>query len=145
MKKIKTLVLILACSVTAFAQVRPQVIRISSGVLHGLVQHAEVPKYPEEALQSRTQGDVILKVVLDNSGKVILSAPVEGDLLLVAVSIDALRDFQFQPYLLNGEPMLRVESQIGFRFSINGDGEKASGTSNTCPPFRFGRNFARGL
>jgi TonB family protein len=105
---------------------RPQMIRVSAGVLYGLVDHVEPPKYPEEALKSRTHGDVILKVVVDESGKVILSTPVEGDPLLAAASVDALRESHFRPYLLNGTP-LKVESQVGFHFSVSGDGENASG------------------
>jgi hypothetical protein len=35
----------------------------------------------------------------------------EGDPLLVAASVAALRDFHFRPFLLNGVP-LSVESQV---------------------------------
>jgi TonB family protein len=143
--KIKTLFVSLVCCVAVFAQARPQAIRISAGVLHGLAQHVELPNYPEEALQSRTQGDVIFKVVVDKSGKVILSTPVEGDPLLVAASIDALRNFQFQPYLLNGEPVPRVESQVGFRFSISGDGEKTSGNIEYLSSVPFRPEFRTGV
>jgi outer membrane biosynthesis protein TonB len=144
-KKIKMLIVSLACCVTVFAQARQQAIRISAGVLHGLVQHAELPKYPEEALQSRTHGDVIFKVVVDNSGKIILSTPIEGDPLLVAASVDALRDFRFQPYLLNGEPVPRVESQVGFHFSIRGDREGTSGKVEYLSSVPFRLEFRTGV
>jgi TonB family protein len=132
MAKIKVILMLLACCMIAVAQdssnattqpapPRPQMIRVSAGVLHGLVDHAERPRYPEDALKSRSQGDVILKVVVDDTGKVILTTPVEGDPLLTSASVDALREFRFRPYLLNGMP-LKVESQVGFRFSISGDG-----------------------
>lgn len=132
MAKINVVLMLLACCMIAAAQEssnattqpappRPQMIRVSAGVLHGLVDHAELPSYPEDALKSRTQGDVILKVVVDDTGKVILSTPVEGDPLLTAATVDALRGFRFRPYLLNGMP-LKVESQVGFHFSISGNG-----------------------
>jgi len=145
MNTIKRFVVPLACCVSAFAQARPQAIRISAGVLHGLVQHAELPKYPEEALLSRTQGDVIFKVAVDKFGKVILSAPVEGHPLLVAASIDALRNFQFQPFLLNGETVQRVESQVGFRFSISGHAERTSGKVEYLSSVPFRPEFRTGV
>jgi protein TonB len=155
MLNIKIVVLLLACRALSVAQEssatstqpkppRPQIIRVSAGVLHGLVDHVEPPKYPEQALESRTQGDVILKVVVDESGKVILSTPVEGDPLLTAASVDALREFHFRPYLLNGIP-LKVESQVGFHFSISGHGEGASGNVEYLSSVPFRPEFRTGV
>jgi outer membrane biosynthesis protein TonB len=146
MAKIKVVLLLLLCCAITPAQdngsaptqqkpPRPQMIRVSAGVLHGLVDHAELPHYPEGALKSRTQGDVILKVVVDDTGRVILSTPVEGDPLLTAASVDALRESRFRPYLLNGMP-LKVESQVGFRFSITGDGASGKVECLSSVPFR---------
>lgn len=114
---------------------RPQLIRVSAGVLHGLIDHAERPKYPEEALKSKIQGDVIVKVRVDESGRVILVTPIEGDPLLTAASVDALREFRFRPYLLNGMP-LKVESQVGFHFSIESDGASGDVEYLSSVPFR---------
>ena len=69
-------------------------------------------------------GDVILQVEIDETGRVVRSLAVEGDPLLVAASVEALRDFRFRPYLLNRIP-LSVESQMGFRFVLKGKGDKA--------------------
>jgi TonB family protein len=123
---------------------RPQMIRISSEVLGGMADHVELPKYPEEALKSHIQGSVILKVVVDESGKVILSTPVEGDALLVAASVDALRDIRFRPFLLNGKP-LTVESQVDFQFSIKGHGDKASGKVEYVSSIPFRPEFRTGV
>jgi outer membrane biosynthesis protein TonB len=72
------------------------------------------------------QGNVIFKIDVDETGKIVLSAPVEGDPLLVAASVDALRDFRFQPYLLDGTP-IRVETQLGFHFSVQKNGGAVNG------------------
>ena len=84
---------------------RPRMIRVSGGVLGGFVDHEELPIYPDEALQAGIQGDIILAVVVDEAGRVVLSAPVKGDPLLVAASVEALRDFRFRLYRLNGIPI----------------------------------------
>ena len=93
--------------------------------MNGLIEHKAVPQYPGEALAKGIQGDVIFKIDVDETGKIVLSVPVEGDPLLVAASVEAMRDFRFRPYLLNGTPVGIVETQLGYHFSMekkNGGG-----------------------
>jgi outer membrane biosynthesis protein TonB len=153
MFKIRFLLLSLVCCALAGAQdsgqtsnqpkPRPRMIRISSSVLPGFVEHVEQPMYPEESLKSETQGSVILKVDLDESGRVVLSTPVEGEPLLVAASIEALRGFRFRPYLLGGTP-ISVESQVGFRFSIQGHGGNETGKVEYVSAIPFREEFRTG-
>jgi Gram-negative bacterial TonB protein C-terminal len=127
MSRIRTLVALLVCCTTAaFAQnsdlsssIQPpmRMVRVSNGVMLGMVAHKALPEYPEEAMLKGIQGDVIFKIDIDETGKIVLNVPVEGDPLLVAASEDALREFRFRPYLLNGTP-IRVETQLGFHFSV---------------------------
>jgi outer membrane biosynthesis protein TonB len=144
MSRIGVIVGLLACfSVIAFAQSTeapaqlpgqpmpvhpsgPSMIRVSNGVIQGLVDHRALPAYPDEALLKAIQGDVIFKIDVDETGKIVLNVPVEGDPLLVAASEDALRDFRFRPFLINGTP-IRVESQLGFHFSVKKKGGGVSG------------------
>ena len=104
----------------------PGSIRVSNAVMAGFASHRALPEYPEGALTSDVQGDVILKIVIDENGKALLSEAVKGDPLLVAASMDALRGFRFRPYHLHGKPT-RVESQVGFHFRLNRKGEVAKG------------------
>jgi len=119
-------------------------VRVSGGVMLGLVEHKAMPEYPEEAMRTGIQGDVIFKIAVDETGKIVLSVPVEGDPLLVAASVDALRDFRFRPYLLNGSPVGVVESQLGFHFSLEGKGGETNGRVDCMlsipdrPEFRTG-------
>ena len=139
MLRIKMIVALLAgCATVGLAQNSPDVpsqvhpprptkIRVSGGVIVGLVESKATPVYPEEAMTKGIQGDVIFKIDIDDTGKIVLSAPVEGDPLLVAASVDALREFRFRPYLLNGTPVGIVESQLGFHFSLEKTGDGANG------------------
>ncbi|MGA6984598.1 MAG: energy transducer TonB [Terriglobales bacterium] len=117
---------------------RPTKIRVSAEVILGLVEHSATPEYPEEARTKGIQGDVIFKIDVDETGKILLSVPVEGDPLLVAPSVDALREFRFRPYLLNGTPVAVVESQLGFRFSLEKKrgGAKGRVESMSSIPYR---------
>ncbi len=83
----------------------------------GLVEHKTMPVYPDEAMRKGIQGDAIFKVQLDETGKIVSRVLVAGDPLLVAASVDALRNTRFRPYVLNGTPV-SVDSQLGFHFSV---------------------------
>ena len=135
MSGLKTIAVFLAaCAALAFAQnaspdspsAPPQKARVSTGVMLGLVEHKTMPVYPEEAMAKGIQGDVIFKVEVDESGKLISAVPGGADPLLLAAAKDSLQTFRFRPYLLNGTPV-RVESQIGFHFQVEKTVEGTSG------------------
>jgi len=107
---------------------QPMRIRVSAAVLGGFLEHGVKPTYPDPAIRGGIKGDVTLVVQTNESGRVVRSLAVEGDPLLVAASIEALKDFQFRPYLLSGKP-ISVESQIVFKFKLHGSGEGAHGTT----------------
>src|ERR1700691_5372941 len=149
------LLLVVTFIVTAFSQEnsgsapaapqasRPLRIRVSAGVLGGILEHAAKPIYPEQALRAGIKGDVILQVQIDETGRVVRSFAIEGDPLLVAASDEALKDFRFRPYLLNGVP-LKVESQMGFRFVLKGKGDKARGSVGYTSDVPFRPEFRTG-
>ncbi len=147
--------LLVGCTIAGFAQegadtraqvqpARPTKIRVSGGVMLGLVEHKAMPEYPEEAMTKGIQGDVVFKIDVDETGKIVLGVPVEGDPLLVAASVDAMREFRFRPYLLNGTPVGMVESQLGFHFSAEKNASGVNGhvecmaTIADRPEFRTG-------
>ncbi len=121
-----------------------RMIRVSNGVILGLVVHQALPEYPEGAMLKGIQGDVIFKVDVDETGKIVANVPVEGDPLLVAASEDALRDFRFRPYLLNGSP-IRVESQLGFHFSVKKKGGRANGHVECMSSIPYRPEFRTGV
>jgi TonB family protein len=104
----------------------PQTAQVSAADMAGLVDHKVLPQYPEEALAKGIQGDVIFKINVDENGKIVGSELVQGPPLLVAATRDALRDYTFHPYLLNGTPV-RVASQIGFHFTLTREGDSTEG------------------
>ena len=131
MSRTKILAVSLACcaALLALAQTtppaRPPRVRVSTGVMLGLVEHKTMPPYPEEAMAKGIQGDVIFKVEVDETGKLASAVPGEADPLLLAAAKDSLQTFRFRPYLLNGTAV-RMESQLGFHFSVE---KTADGTS----------------
>ena len=105
----------------------PRRTRVSGGAMVvALLEHRTLPEYPDAAVKAGLKGDVFFKIIIDETGKIILTEPIEGQPLLIAASMDALRDVRFRPYQLNGTP-IQIESTTGFRFDLKGKGDKAKG------------------
>jgi TonB family protein len=98
----------------------PQRIRVSEDALRGVLVRKVSPIYPPLARQARIQGTVILKVVIDKSGNVYDVQLVSGHPLLAPAAIDAVKQWKYKPYLLNGEPV-EVETNVQVIFKLEGE------------------------
>ena len=96
---------------------KPMRLRVSSGVAEGLKIHDEQPIYPPEAKLKKIQGDVVLRATIDTKGNIIDLQPVQGASILVKASMDAVKNWKYRPYLLNGEPV-EVETTIKVQFHM---------------------------
>jgi TonB family protein len=63
------------------------------------------------------QGDVILMVVVDQQGNVVETRIVKGDPLLAEAAVDAVKQWKYKPYTLNGEPV-KFETSIMMQFHL---------------------------
>ena len=76
------------------------------------------PIYPPLAKETRTQGVVILDCVIDAQGNVTQMKLVSGHPLLVPAAFDAVRQWKYQPTLLNGVPVaVEMEVTVNFRMA----------------------------
>jgi protein TonB len=96
---------------------KPKKLRISSGVAAGLKMHDVAPKYPKEAREKGIQGDVLLQAMIDTKGNIASLQAVQGDPILVEASIEAVKQWRYKPYVLNGEPV-EVETTIKIQFHL---------------------------
>jgi protein TonB len=60
------------------------------------------PAYPPLLRRERVQGDVVIDAVIDIEGNVVEVHTVSGNEFLVAVAMDALRQWKYEPTVLNG-------------------------------------------
>lgn len=97
----------------------PQRIRISQGVTAGMLIHKVEPPYPALAKQARVQGNVVLKAIIDREGNIEDLQLVSGHPMLVPAAIQAVKQWHYRPYLLNGVPV-EVETNITVIFTLNG-------------------------
>jgi len=98
---------------------KPNVTRTRVG---GAVQAAKLvnrvqPMYPPLARQTRISGTVKLHAIIGKSGNVEQLQVVSGHPLLVQAALDAVRQWRYQPTLLNGEPV-EVDTEIDVIFSL---------------------------
>jgi protein TonB len=92
-------------------------VRISQGVTKGLLLAKIEPKYPPLARAARIQGDVILNAIISKTGNVENLTLVSGHPMLVPAAFDAVRQWRYRPYLLDGEPV-EVETTVTLTFVI---------------------------
>jgi TonB family protein len=95
----------------------PQRIRVSSGVAQGLLASKVNPLYPEEAREQRIQGVVILQVNIDKEGNVTNVKLISGHPMLAPAAIEAVKQWKYRPYLLNGTPV-EVDTQVQVNFTL---------------------------
>ena len=97
----------------------PQRIRVSTGVATGLLIKRVTPNYPQLAKQARIQGHVILQAEISKDGTIQNLQLISGHPMLAPAAIEAVKQWRYKPYLLNGEPVA-VETQVDVNFSLSG-------------------------
>jgi periplasmic protein TonB len=96
----------------------PTRIRVSQGVSRGLIISKVEPLYPSMAKMARVQGQVLLQAVISRDGTIENLRVVSGHPMLIQAAIDAVRQWRYKPYLLNGEPVeVETEVLVDFRLS----------------------------
>lgn len=91
--------------------------RVSSGIIAGLILHKVDPVYPEDAKAAGVSGAVVLAATIDDQGKIAKLTVVSGPEKLRDAALDAVNQWTYKPYLLNGKPVF-VQSQITVNFTI---------------------------
>jgi protein TonB len=92
--------------------------RVSGGVEQGLLISNVKPVYPKIAREAGVQGDVVLQAVIGKDGRIENLHAVSGNSLLIQSALDAVQQWRYRPYLLNGQPV-EVETQITVRFTVS--------------------------
>ena len=97
----------------------PQRVRVSQGVSAGLLIRKVQPNYPPLARQARIQGQVLLQAEISKDGSIQNLRLISGHPMLAPAAIEAVKQWKYKPYLLNGEPV-EVETQVQVNFSLSG-------------------------
>jgi TonB family protein len=92
-------------------------VRVSAGVMAGNVISQKTPVYPAEAKANNISGAVVLKAVITKEGIVARLEVVSGPEELRASALDAVKEWRYKPYILNGDPRA-VETTITVNYHL---------------------------
>jgi periplasmic protein TonB len=81
--------------------------------------HKVQPAYPLLARQARVQGAVELRAIIGKTGAIENLVVVRGHPMLATAAVEAVKQWRYRPYLLNGEP-IEVETDITVNFFLSG-------------------------
>jgi protein TonB len=93
---------------------------ISGGVSQANLVNIVKPIYPRLAIETRTQGAVLLEAVITREGTIDPARlrVLQGHLLLQQAAIDAVKQWRYRPTLLSGVPV-EVMTTITVNFTMN--------------------------
>ena len=100
---------------------QPKIVNISAGVAAGMLVSKAPPVYPPvypiDAKKAGVSGTVVLAATIDTDGRVKELHVVSGPDLLQQAALDAVREWRYRPYLLNGLPV-EVRTTINIIFTL---------------------------
>jgi len=92
----------------------PLVSVLQEGVVLSRVQ----PIYPQLAITNRIQGTVHLNAVITSRGTLEELSVISGPPMLARAAREAVQQWKFRPYILNGKP-IEVQTEVIVNFSLN--------------------------
>ena len=94
-----------------------QTLNISQGVSQGLLLKKVQPAYPRNAILMRVEGAVELMATISRTGDITHIKIVSGDSQLTRAAAEAVKQWKYKPYLLNGEPV-EIQTQVTINFKL---------------------------
>jgi len=92
---------------------------IVSRMMAGNLIYRVEPRYPALARSVRVQGVVVLRAIISRGGTIENLQVLNGHPLLTGAAVDAVRQWRYRPYILNGEPV-EVETEVTVNFILAG-------------------------
>jgi protein TonB len=92
-------------------------LKLSQGVLEAELINRIEPRYPSIAVQTKTEGVVLLHALIGRDGRITSLEVVNGNPLLIHAALDAVQQWRYRPTMLSGEPV-EVETTITVVFKL---------------------------
>ena len=94
-----------------------QTLSVSQGVSQGLLYKKVAPSYPQNALRMHIEGTVELQATISKEGNITHVKVLSGDAQLARAASDAVKQWKYKPYLLNGEPV-EIQTAVTVNFKL---------------------------
>lgn len=102
---------------TETASKTPDRVDVSASVMAGNILHKVTPVYPVDAKKAGTQGKVVLDAIIGKDGTVENLKVDSGPKDLQKSALDAVRQWTYKPFLLNGKPV-EVKTTVNVTYSL---------------------------
>jgi TonB family protein len=102
-------------------------VRIGGNVMQASLVKQVTPVYPSDAKAAKISGTVVLHAVIGIDGKVADLTLISGHPLLATAAMDAVRQWEYKPTLLNGQPV-RVDTTVSVVFTLGDNPTESSPT-----------------
>jgi TonB family protein len=90
---------------------------VSLGVTGGTLVHRVPPAYPKLARDKKLEGEVVLAAIVGEDGRLHDMSVVSGDPILAQAARQAVAQWRYSPYQLNGKPVsMRTNITVQFKF-----------------------------
>jgi protein TonB len=94
-----------------------ETVKLSSGVVEGLLLYKNIPSYPSIARAARIEGTVVLQATIGANGTIENLHVLSGHPMLRQAALDSVAHWRYRPYELNGAPV-EVETTINVIFTL---------------------------
>ena len=94
-----------------------QTLNVSQGVSQGLAIKKTQPFYPANALRMGIEGSVQLMATISKKGDISAVKVLNGDPSLARAAVDAVKQWKYRPYLLDGVPV-EIQTQVTVNFRL---------------------------
>jgi TonB family protein len=96
----------------------PKQIRVGGATQEEKLVKKVTPVYPKAAKDAHIQGKVVLDVAISKEGRVTSVEPVSGPAELIQSAVDAVKQWEYRPTLLNGNPV-EVKSDVLVNYTLS--------------------------
>ena len=94
-----------------------QALNVSQGVSQGLLIKKVQPTYPPAAIRMHLEGSVQLLATIGKTGNITAVKVQGGEPLLAQAALDAVKQWKYKPYYLNGDPV-EIQTQVTINFKL---------------------------
>ena len=95
----------------------PIFLRVGADVAASRLTRRIEPQYPAQAQEPQIQGPVVLQALISKEGDIRELKLISGDSRLADTAMEAVKQWHYQPYLVNGQPV-EVQTEITINFTI---------------------------
>jgi len=95
----------------------PKFLRMEADVAASRLTQRIEPQYPAQAQEPQIQGPIVLQALISKEGDIRELKLISGDSQLAATAMEAVKQWHYRPYLVNGQPV-EVQTEITINFTI---------------------------